>query len=114
MKDRPTVVVYGSSLFSTSIETSLRNQPGFAVVQVDDLQSDAVAHLTVIRPDVVVVDVADALLNAVLTYLLQQPSTTLIGVDLRTSTMLVLRSQRAPLTSMQYLVTVIEQHITTS
>jgi hypothetical protein len=114
MKNRSAVVVYGNSLFSASIEASLRHQPGWAVMQVDNLHADAVAHLIVIHPVVVIVDMTDPLPEAVVTYLVQQPGTTLIGVDLRTSTMLVLHSQHAPLTSMPQLVDAIEQHIATS
>lgn len=112
MNDRHTVVVYGTSLFSTSVETSLRNQPEFAVVQVDNLQSDAIDHLTIIRPHVVIVDVTDDFWDIAMTYFIQQPSSMLIGLDPRTSTMFMVRGQHTRLTSMQQLIATIEHHIT--
>jgi len=44
-----------------------------------------------------------------MSYLMQHPATLVLVLDPHTSTMLVVRGQQAPLTSMQHLVDVIGQ-----
>lgn len=102
------VVIYGSSLFSLSIEASLRNQPGIAVIQIDTTQADALAHLVVLRPCIIIVDTTDTLWDTVMTYLVEQPATSLIGLNPHTSAIMLLRGQYSPLHSMQQLIAVIE------
>jgi hypothetical protein len=71
MTARRTVVVYGTSLFTMSVETSLQNQLGIDVEQVDNLQSDAVEHLTILRPRVIIIDGTESAGDVVMTYLMQ-------------------------------------------
>jgi hypothetical protein len=49
-----------------------------------------------------------------MTYLMQHPATLILALDPHTSTMLMVRGQQAPLTSMQHLIDVIEQQIALS
>jgi ABC-type antimicrobial peptide transport system ATPase subunit len=111
MAARRTVVVYGTSLFTTRVETRLQNQPEIDVLQVNTLQSDAVEHLTILRPRVIIVDETESAGDVAMIYLMQHPATLILALDPRTSTMLVLRGQQAPLPSMQHLMDAIEQQI---
>jgi hypothetical protein len=47
-------------------------------------------------------------------YLMQHPATLVLTLEPHTSTMLVVRGQQTPLTSMQHLIDVIEQQIVLS
>ncbi|NJP05701.1 MAG: hypothetical protein HC837_08820 [Chloroflexaceae bacterium] len=106
-----TVVVYGTSLFSSTVEASLRRQPAFAVMQVDNQQSDALAHLSLIQPHVILVDMTDVLVETVMRYLVEQPATMLIVLNSRTGGMFIEHDRHTALTTMQQLMGAIEEHV---
>jgi chemotaxis response regulator CheB len=111
MKQQKTVVVYGSSLFSAGIEASLQRIQEFLVVQIDETQADAVEHINVLRPDVMVVDASTSPWNFAITCLQQNPSMALIGIEPANSSVLMISGQYTVLSSMKELTRMVVRHI---
>jgi len=102
------VVLYGSDLVVSSVSETLRERPGFQIVQVDPLHPDALQRLDAARPDVVLFDLAGAQPDFTITVLRKHPGLLLIGVDLRTDKMLVMSGEESRLLTTDDLVHVME------
>jgi chemotaxis response regulator CheB len=110
MQERKTVVVYGNSLFSAGIETSLRSGQGFLVVQIESTQPDAAQHIAVLQPDVLVVDVTTTPWEDTLHHLRHDSTMVVLGINPHTSTVTVLRGKQVVLASMHELTALVERH----
>jgi chemotaxis response regulator CheB len=89
------VVLYGKSLVMSTISASLRDCPDLQVLPVDPSVPDAQQHVSEIRPDVVIFDLAEIQPNFATSLWQVQSELVLIGVDLMTGKALVLSSQPA-------------------
>jgi hypothetical protein len=113
MAEQRSVVVLGRSIFCASIEASLREQIAAEVVQLDNLHADALDHLAVLRPQLIIVDSTEASWSMLMPYLVREPATALIGLDPRTGRTILVHGQHTRLTSMQQLVVMVEKHVGT-
>lgn len=111
MQEHQTVVIFGSSLFSTAIEISLRYGNGFRVVQIEDTNPDAEQHILTLCPEVIVVDAIAADWDVVMSCLKHHPTMAIIGLDPTSSKALVLWSLLSPVASMKELATLIHTHM---
>lgn len=114
MNKQQTVVIFGSSLFSTAIETSLRHGNGFSVIQVEDTHPDAEQKILVLRPEVMVVDATATKWNVVMSCLKHHPTMAVIGLDPTSSKALVLWGMPSPVSSMKELATLIHAHMSSN
>ena len=94
LEEQRTVVLYGNSLFIAGVEASLRDRAGLDVVRVDATLPNARQRLTALRPDVVILDLAAPHSEFTIPFLRNHPGLPMIGLDMTSSTVIVLSTQR--------------------
>ncbi len=89
MEKPRTVGVYGNSLFIAGIEASLQAQAGLEVSRIAAASPDT-KSLDEGCPDVIVFDLASAQPPVSISFLVEHPHLTLIGLDLKSNGVVVL------------------------
>jgi DNA-binding NarL/FixJ family response regulator len=98
----------GSSLFMAGLEASLKAIDGFAVVRIDTTLPNAVDHLAVLCPDVVIFDLDAPQAQFVVSFLSEHPGLPLVGLGLTSDRVVVLSSQQYTAQTMRDLARVIQ------
>ncbi len=108
MEKKRTVAVYGSNLVMSIIGASLQEKPEFQVQLIQGLLPDILDKLEAPTPDVILFDLAAAEPHFAVPLLRNHPTIMLIGVDVKSNTMLVLFGEQSRLLTADDLVQVIE------
>jgi len=102
-----TVALYGSNLVMSIIGASLQEKPEFQVQQIQGSLPDIIDKLEAPTPDVILFDLAAAEPHFAVPLLRNHPTIMLIGVDVKSNTMLVLFGEQSRLLTADDLVHVI-------
>ena len=108
MEKKRTVALYGSNLVMSIIGASLQEKPEFQVQQIHGLLPDIIDKLKAPPPDAILFDLAEGQPHFAISLLRDHPTIMLIGVDVRSNTMLVLFGEQSRLLTADDLVQVIE------
>ncbi len=108
MKNKRTVALYGSNLVMSTIGASLQEKPEIQVQQIQGLLPDIIDELEAPPPDAILFDLAEGQPHFAIPLLRDHPTIMLIGVDVRSNTMLVLFGEQSRLLTADDLVQVIE------
>jgi len=111
MEERWTVVLYGNSLLLAGVDASLRDREGLELVWIDATLPDAAQRLRALHPDVVVFDLAAPCPQFASSFLTEHPGLPVIGLDVNSSTVIVLSSQQYTALSANDLTQVIQENM---
>ena len=104
------VALYGSSLVLAGIGARLERRTGLHTVTIDAKLPVALARLSALQPDVVVLDLGTAQTDPVVALWKARPELLLIGVDLGTDRMLILSGQPARALTAESLIETLATH----
>ncbi len=107
MEKPRTVGVYGNSLFIAGIEASLQAQSGLEVSRIATASPDSTESLAQGCPDVIVFDLASAQPPVSISFLAEHPRLTLIGLDLKSNSVLVLSGKYSRVLTTNHLLRLI-------
>ena len=104
------VVLYGSSLFLTGIESSLRAEPGLEVVHIQPAAADESLLRAVIDASLLAFDVHEASPELMQALLKEAPHLALLALDPESDRLLVLSGQASGARTIGDLTQVIRRH----
>ena len=94
MEHRRIVVLYGDSLLMDTIEASLTDNEELGVKRIHNTVSDVGEQIMALRPDVVIFDWDGTQSEFLIPFMREQPGVPLLGLDITSSQVIVLSSQR--------------------
>lgn len=99
-KSRPLVVLLSDSILMEGLGVSLREELGMHVIQIGNHRTDLQQNLDALEPDLIIIDLDDPQLPAILFMLRKQPGSLFLGIDLQFSQVVVSNCNRYPIHSM--------------
>ena len=110
MEKQIRVILYGSSLFLSGIERSLRAEPGLEVVHIQPDAPDECLHREVTGASLLAFDVREASPELILALFKETPDLALLALDPESDRLLVLSSQASGARKIEDLIEVIRRH----
>lgn len=109
MLQKKKVVLYGSSLFITGLEASLKVVPDLEIQRVEVKQQDSLDRLRAQAPDVIIIELGIATGDKTINLLKSFPGVALIGLDPESNQLMVLSLQQESVLTTADLVQVIQK-----
>jgi len=109
MLQKKKVVLYGSSLFITGLETSLKVVPDLEIQRVEVRNQDSFDRLRNEAPDVIIIELGITAGDQTINLLKAFPGVALIGLDPESNRLLVLSMQQESAMTTADLVQVIQR-----
>lgn len=113
VKDKPTIALYGNSMFIAGVAASLRHVEDIDVVRLPPSRKDIEDQLYVSYPDAVVIELNESHADFAIAFLRKHPGLPLIGLDLDSNCVFVLHSRCSTATDVQQLADMIQMQFTT-
>ncbi len=85
MKKDCLVILFGDSLLMDTVEASLSDSPEFGIIRFHTTVSNVAERLQTLCPDLVVFDINSPIAQFALSFLKEQPSVPLLGLDVTCS-----------------------------
>ena len=112
MAELQTVVVYGNSLFMAGVEAGLKSRDGLEVIHIDTSLPGAAQRLDVLHPAAIIFDLAaPPSVRFGLPFIKEHLGMPLIGMDVTSSTVLVLSCQQYTALTVDDLAQVIQSQV---
>jgi DNA-binding NarL/FixJ family response regulator len=109
MVQKKKVVLYGSSLFITGLETSLKVVPDLEIQRMEVRNQDSLDRLRTEAPDVIIIELGIAAGDQTINLLKAFPGVALIGLDPESNRLMVLSMQQESAMTTADLVQVIQR-----
>ncbi|MBP7686892.1 MAG: hypothetical protein KA765_03255 [Thermoflexales bacterium] len=101
-------ILFGETVFMIGVEAALIQRLGQPIIRLFGPQSDLLQTLLLLRPSLVLFDLADPQMDVLLRFLKSTINLRLIGLDQSRQSSLILSSQRMDVGSMDELAQIIQ------